>query len=84
MYDSSKEESDGKEENFVRRLKKGTRKYKVNLPLKCFDCGRVGNFVAKCPFKRESNFKKIKYHYISNKNEEKMKNYRIKEEFVCQ
>jgi hypothetical protein len=44
-YDSSEEESDAEEANFVRRLKKGTGKYKGKLPFKCFDCGRVGHFL---------------------------------------
>jgi hypothetical protein len=28
----------------VRKLKKLSRKYKGNLPFKCFNCGRVGHF----------------------------------------
>jgi hypothetical protein len=77
-YDSSEEESDAEEENFVRRLKKGTGKYKGKLPFKCFDCGKVGHFSTKFPYKRDSNFRKNKYHYISDKNEEKRKNYKKK------
>jgi hypothetical protein len=43
-------ESDAKEAHFVRKLKKGSGKYKGKLPFKCFNCGKVGHFVAKCPY----------------------------------
>jgi hypothetical protein len=40
----------------VRNLKRGFDKYKGKLPFQCFNCGRVGNFVAKCPYsKREDS-----------------------------
>ena len=32
--------------------KNGTEKYKGNLPLKCFGCGRIGNFSSKCPYNK--------------------------------
>jgi hypothetical protein len=39
------------EENFVRRLKKGSGKYKGKLPFKCFNCGNICHFSSKCPHK---------------------------------
>jgi hypothetical protein len=36
----------------VRKLKRGSGKYKGKLPFKFFNCGRVGNFVAKCPYEK--------------------------------
>jgi hypothetical protein len=44
-------EPDEIEAKFVKRLKKGSGKYKGKLPFKCFNCGRIGHFVNKCPHK---------------------------------
>lgn len=41
------------EENFVRRLKRETRKYEDNLPLKCFNCGRIGHYASKRMYKED-------------------------------
>jgi hypothetical protein len=45
--------------NFVRRLKRGTEKYKGMLPLKCFNCDGVGHFANKCPYKKKKVMKKM-------------------------
>ena len=45
--------SDEIEAKFVKRLKKGSGKYKGKLPFKCFNCGRIGHFSNKCPHKRK-------------------------------
>jgi len=34
---------------FMKKLKKGTGKYKEKLPIKCFNCGKVGHFSFKYP-----------------------------------
>jgi hypothetical protein len=39
------------EAKFVKRLKKGSGKYKGKLPFKCFNYGRIGHFSNKCPHK---------------------------------
>jgi hypothetical protein len=43
-------EEDEEVENFVRKLKRGTNKYKGMLPLKCFNCDGIGHFSSKCPY----------------------------------
>jgi hypothetical protein len=40
------------EANFVKNRKRGIGKYKGNLPLKFFGCGRIGNFASKCTYSK--------------------------------
>lgn len=42
---------DEEEVKFFRILKKCACKYKGEIPFKCFNCGRVGNYASKCPYK---------------------------------
>ena len=46
------EESNVEEANFIKKLLKGSGKYKGKLPFKCFDCGKVGHFASKCPYSK--------------------------------
>jgi hypothetical protein len=50
--DCSNYESETKEAQFVRKLKRRPRKYKGKIPFKCFNCGRMRHFVAKCPYEK--------------------------------
>jgi len=54
---SCSDDSDEDEEiaNFIRKLKRGTDKYKGMLPLKCFNCGKIGHFENKCPYAKKSD-----------------------------
>jgi hypothetical protein len=49
-------EDDEEEANFVRRLNKGTNiRYRVKIPLICFNCDVIGHFSNKCPHKKKRN-----------------------------
>jgi DNA-directed RNA polymerase subunit N (RpoN/RPB10) len=36
-------------------MKRGTNKYKGMLPLKCFNCGKIGHFASKFPYAKKTN-----------------------------
>jgi hypothetical protein len=46
-------EDDEEVANFVRRLKKGTRKYRGKILLICFNCDGIGHFSNKFPHKKK-------------------------------
>ena len=46
-------EMDATEAKFVRRLKKGSGKYKGKMPFKCFKSGKIGHFDSKCSLKHK-------------------------------
>eukprot|EP00253_Pinus_taeda_P016456 PITA_16456 len=39
------------ESNFVKNLQRGTGRFRGKFPFKCFACGRIGHYAAKCPHK---------------------------------
>jgi hypothetical protein len=41
------------EANFTRKLQKGSRKCEGKPLFKCFNCGKVGQFVSKCHYPNE-------------------------------
>jgi hypothetical protein len=70
-YKNTDSELDDIEAKFVRRLNKGSGKYQGNLPFKCFNCGKIGQFSSKCPHqKKDQNSvdeKKYKFKKYSKK-----------------
>jgi hypothetical protein len=55
-------------ENFMRKLKIGTDKYKGMLPLKCFNCDGIGHFVSKCPYAKNKGSDEEEDPKKKNKN----------------
>lgn len=41
----------------MRRLKKGSKKYKGKLSIKCFDCRKIGHYASRSTFK-EDNYRR--------------------------
>ena len=53
---SSKKQSENLDDEdalFIKKIEKGTGKYKGKLPLKCFNCGRIGHFSSKCTYPKQ-------------------------------
>ena len=69
--------SDEEEAKFIRRLERGSGKYKGKLPFKCFNFGRVGHYASKCPHKKTKNQTQETEKTIS-KNWQKGNRYRRK------
>jgi hypothetical protein len=68
VEERSGNESDEEEAHFVRKIKRGTDKYKGKLPFKDFNCGRVGHYAKKCPFEEKKRFHKKKSPYSKEDN----------------
>ena len=48
----------------MKKLKKGTRKYKGKIPIICFNYGKIGHFSNKCPYpKQEESDDEITFKY---------------------
>ena len=40
---------------FIKKHERGIGKYKEKLPLKSFNCGRIGHFSKKCPYPKQDD-----------------------------
>jgi len=50
-YELEHASEEEEELNFVKNLQRGSGRFRGKLPFKCFACGRVSHYVAKCPHK---------------------------------
>ena len=69
------------EEKFVRTLKKGSGKYKGNIPFKCFRCGKIGHFSSKCPHNHSRKTYDDDETYTFNKY---IKEAKYKKKILCE
>ena len=69
-------EMDVAEEIFLRRMKKGSGKYKGKLPFECFKCGKIGHFASKCPLKHKRQTSNDDERYSFNKYSKEAKQKR--------
>ena len=80
-WNYNSDESDAKTElaQFVRRLKMG---FKLNgkYPLICFNYGRIGHYVAKCPHKHDSDDEKESKRMMYKKKGFNKKNFFSKQD----
>jgi hypothetical protein len=78
--------SDEEISNFMKKLKKGTGKYKGKIPLICFNCGKIGHFANKCPYPKqeESDDERTFKDQKKRKTKDKRKFYKKKKTFFTQ
>ena len=54
------------EVNIVKNLEQGTGWFKGKLPFKCFSCGRVGHYAARCPHNKGKMFEEGNRSYYTH------------------
>lgn len=59
--DYSSSEFDQDLAQLAKKMKRGSGKYKGKFPSKCFDCGRVGHFSSKFPYKEGAEREGLKF-----------------------
>jgi hypothetical protein len=66
--------------NFMKKLKKGTGRYKGKFSLICFNYGKIGHFASKCPYpKQEENENEITLkEQKKSQTKDKRKLYKMK------
>jgi hypothetical protein len=77
--------SDDETTKFIKKLNKGTGKYKGKIPLICFNCGKIGHFVNKCPNPKQEESddeRTLKNHKKINTNNKKKFNKKNKTFFT--
>jgi hypothetical protein len=72
--------------NFIKKLKKWSRKYKGNIPLMCFNCEQIGHFSNKFPYpkKEESDDERTFKYQKKRKTKDENKFYKKKKMFFTQ
>eukprot|EP00253_Pinus_taeda_P006914 PITA_06914 len=74
-YESGHISKEEEESNFVKNLQRGTGRFRGKLPFKCFACGRVGHYPAKCPHKDKIDKGKEPVRWNKKQNANKKRYY---------
>ena len=75
-YEASHVPEDEEEEsNFVRNIQRGSGRFRGKLPFKCFTCGRVGHYAARCHHKNKNDKGKEPVKWNKKQNEKKKSYY---------
>jgi len=75
--------SDEEKENFNKKIKIGSNKHKGKLLFKCFNCGKIGHFVSKCPYPKEEDSDNEENYNHKYHKKDKASYKKIYKNFYC-
>ena len=62
------------EVNFVKKLQRGSGRFKGKLPFKCLSFGRVGHYTTRCPHNKGKMYEEGNRSYYTHDNSDDLSN----------